>query len=332
MRIVTLGCGSIGRRHLRNLQSLGYSDLLAYDPSSSARDSTKAETGVACYGRLEEIWEQRPTVALITAPSNLHTELALEAARHGCHLFIEKPLSHSFDGLDALYAEVKLRDLIAMVGCNMRFHPGPSQVKLLMDEGAIGTPISARIETGSYLPNWRPQTDYRQSYSASASQGGGAVLDCIHEIDLALWYFGAGDVIGAATLPAVHLGLEVEGLAEILLRHQNGVLSSIHLNYIQRDYHRGCEVIGTHGTLYWDFQKGQVRCFTLEGTWQITNQPDDWQLNQMYLDELFYFLACVDKRLPTFNDLRLGIETLRVALAAKACSQANQPGVVKSEN
>src|SRR5512133_357509 len=143
MRIVTLGCGSIGRRHLKNLQTLGYSDLLAYDPSESARDTVKAETGVPCYGRLDEVWEQQPTVALITAPSYLHVSLALDAARHGCHLFIEKPISHSFDGLGTLYAEVNLRDLIAMVGCNMRFHPGPSQIKLLIDEGAIGTPLSA---------------------------------------------------------------------------------------------------------------------------------------------------------------------------------------------
>ena len=134
------------------------------------------------------------------------------------------------------------------------------RVRRLLGEGAIGRVIAARIHTGSYLPEWRPGTDYRRSYSASSTRGGGAILDCIHEIDLALWYFGPGVLSASATVPAHTLGLEVEGLAEILIRHDSGVLSSVHLNFIQRDYQRECRIIGTAGTLSWTFQEPYVRC------------------------------------------------------------------------
>ncbi|MBM4431303.1 MAG: Gfo/Idh/MocA family oxidoreductase, partial [Chloroflexi bacterium] len=123
MRAVILGCGSIGRRHLRNLRALGQTDLLAFDPAPVAQEAVSERFGIQCYAVLDDVWAQVPSVALITSPTNLHVELALAAAYHGCHLFIEKPLSHSLDGLDTLCAEVRQRSLITMVGCNMRFHP-----------------------------------------------------------------------------------------------------------------------------------------------------------------------------------------------------------------
>lgn len=317
MRIAVLGCGSIGQRHLQNLCAFGQTDLLAFDPAAAAGEAVLNELGISRHATLDELWTQNPDVILVTAPTHLHVELALAAAQHNCHLFVEKPLSHSLDGVDILSAEVKRRNLITMVGCNMRFHPGPVQVKRLIGEGAIGKILAARIQTGSYLPGWRPFMDYRQSYSASAAQGGGAVLDCIHEIDLTLWYFGPGQLLSAACISASSIGLEVEGLSEILIQHESGALSSIHLNFVQRDYRRCCQIIGTDGTLYWDFQDGRVRMYRPEIGWQFFDQPSDWNINHMYIDEMQYFLECVERRVATFNDLKQGLETLRVALAVK---------------
>ena len=122
----------------------------------------------------------------------------------------------------------------------MRFHPGPAAVRRLLKDGAIGDLISYRLHTGSYLPLWRPHQDYRQSYSAS-EETGGAILDCIHELDLALWYAGPAQLIAAKHLPARSIGLQTDGLAEILLQHDIGNrIGSIHLNFIERDYRRSC--------------------------------------------------------------------------------------------
>jgi predicted dehydrogenase len=321
LRIAVLGCGSIGRRHLRNLSQLGGCDLYAFDLVPSALETAHSETNAVCFSDLDRLWEQQPDVAIITTPSNLHVELALEAAKHNCPLFIEKPVSHTLDGLDELCAEAEQRGLITMVGCNMRFHPGPAQVKQLLDEAAIGQVVSARIHTGSYLPGWRPGTDYRQSYSAQVALGGGVILDCIHEIDLALWYFGPGEVLAAVSLPATSIGLAVEGLAEILIRHRNEVLSSVHLNFIQRDYQRSCEVIGSDGSIYWNFSEGKVRCYRPHQDVQVIDQPADWTVNQMFVDEIRYFLDCVRTKTQSVNNLQCAMDTLKLALAAKAYPQ-----------
>lgn len=317
MRVAVLGCGSIGRRHLQNLQSLNCAELLAYDPVPAACQPVQNELGIPCLVSLGQLWDREPDAVLVAAPTNVHLELALAAACQDAHLFIEKPLSYSLDGLDELCTEVERRDLITMVGCNMRFHPGPMMVKKLLDERAIGEVMGARIQTGSYLPSWRPGQDYRHSYSASR-EWGGAILDCIHEIDLALWYFGPAEVIGAAHAPARTLGLETEGLAEILLRHQSGVLSNVHLNFVQRDYRRTCQVIGSQGTIYWDYGEHQVRVYGEKGEpVQSLPGPEGWSTNKMYIDELFHFLDAAQNHTSTVNPIEGGLAALRVALAAR---------------
>lgn len=330
MRLAILGCGSIGRRHARNLTALGQTDLVLFDPDPSARTALEGAPSASFVETIEEVWRSRPEVVFVTSPPHLHVSQAREAARRGCDLFIEKPLSHTWDGVDELSVEVEQRGLVSMVGCNMRFHPGPARVRELLTEGVIGRVISARIHAGSYLPEWRPGTDYRQSYSASDGKGGGAILDCIHEIDLALWYFGPGRLAAAASTPAETIGLDVEGTAEILIQHDSGVLSSVHLNFVQRNYRRGCEVIGSDGSLYWEFAEGMVRSVLADGTRTQTLLPGRG-VDQMYRDEIAHFLGSVGRRASTGNTVKESLPALRIALAARRTSRsAPAPGVAAS--
>jgi predicted dehydrogenase len=317
MLIAAIGCGSIGRRHLRNLLTLGCRELIAFDQDPEAREGVKQELGIEVYRELEEIWARKPDAVVIATPTQYHLDLALQAVARGCHMFVEKPLAHTLEGIDTLCGEVEKRGLVTMVGCNMRFHPGPAMVKRLIEEKAVGEVIAARIQTGSYLPDWRPHQDYHQSYSASAVWGG-AILDCIHEIDLALWYFGPAGLIGAAWLPAAVIGLETDGLAEILLRHQSGVLSNVHLNFLQRDYRRTCQVIGTQGSIYWDFQDGRVSIFDADGALaRELPHPPKWESNRMYVDEMEHFLQSAKSTVPTCNPLTGAIAALEIALKVK---------------
>ncbi|HVL68440.1 MAG TPA: Gfo/Idh/MocA family oxidoreductase [Vicinamibacterales bacterium] len=317
-RIAVCGSGSIGRRHLRNLRGAGCLAVFAYDPSPDAAAAAAAELNVTACTDLDSLWRLQPQVLFVTSPSSEHLALALEGARRGCDLFVEKPVSDRLDGLAELRRIVEDRGLVTMVGCNMRFHPGPAAVKRLVDAGAVGRVIAGRIHTGSYLPGWRPWMRYEDSYSADPARGGGALLDCIHEIDLALWYFGRAELLASAVRRADTLGIAVDGLAELLLEHESGVLSSVHLNFVQRDYRRSCQVIGDTGTIYWDFDRPQVS--VLRGGDQDEVHPLDpqWQPSQMYVDELSAFLAAVERREQTFSTIADGEAALRIALAARA--------------
>jgi len=312
--IAVLGCGSIGTRHARNAAALGH-DVIVFDTDPARARHLARELGVVAAASPDDVWSSRPAAAIVATPSAQHVPLALAAVRLGCDVFVEKPLGSTLDGVPDLIDEARARNLVTLVGCNMRFHPGPATVKRLLNERAIGDVAAARLYTGSYLPDWRPGQDYRASYSASAQQGGGAILDCIHEIDLALWYFGPARLSAAIVRPAASLGLAVDGLAELLLEHERGVVSSVHLNFVQRDYQRGCQIIGSTGTLRWDFAGGVT---LRRGTTTDTiGMPDGWSLNQMYVDELAHFIESVTTRQPTIAPLENGRAALEIALTAR---------------
>jgi predicted dehydrogenase len=290
-------------------------ELAVVEPNQT--DGLALSPSVEFYATLEEGLDWQPAIVFIASPTQFHLTQTLVAARHGCDVFIEKPLSHTATFVDELIRELRDRGLISLVGCNMRFHPGPATVKRLLVEGAAGEIISARLKTGSYLPDWRPGTNYRDSYSASA-EWGGAILDCIHEIDLSCWLFGAARLSAAAWRPATTLDLRTDGVAELLLEHECGIVSSVHLNFMQRDYERTCEVIGSEGTIRWDFNEKVVSLTRRQGHRpQFFPQPCAWDLNQMYFDEVAHFLECVIDRRETCNPVSKAASVLSIALGAR---------------
>ena len=317
MKLLVVGGGSIGARHLRNLRGLGAGELALVEPAAERRAALSAETGARAFAALSDGLAWAPDVVLIATPSYLHVEQAAAAVDSGAHVFVEKPLSHSEEGLDALVERVAARRVVSLVGCNMRFHPGPATVRRLLAEDAVGRVLFARIHTGSWLPGWRAGSDYRQSYSASAAQGGGCLLDCIHEIDLARWYLG--DVVRVSCeIASRSLELDVEDVAMLVLTHADGALSSVHLDYVQRSYERGCQIVGEQGTIFWDFRAGAVRLYDAAAErWATMPQPEGWAVNDMYLDELRHFLDCVRAGTSTTLPVAEGAEVARIALAAR---------------
>lgn len=324
-RFLVLGCGSIGKRHVENLRRLGADDITVFDTQSARAAEMAAAHGVKAITSLAGAWQQRPTVCLITAPSALHLSLAFEAAAQGCHLFIEKPLSHSWQGVEDLLGLVKRRRLVTLVGCNMRFHPGLREVKRLLAANAVGRIITARVEVGQYLPDWHPWEDYRRGYSARRELGGGVILDAIHEIDYLRWLFGpvADAVCLAGKLS--QLEIDTEDTAAMLLRFTSGVFGEVHLDYVQRSYRRACQIIGDEGTMHWDFAAGQVRWYSSRTQqWSQWDNPAGWQVNQMYLDEMNHFLACLAGEAKPEQEVAEAAEVLRIALAAKQSAEQRQ--------
>lgn len=312
-----IGCGSIGKRHLRNLKALGAGPLYAFDASPDRVAQAFSETGAKGFTDLTAALAMKPALAVVATPSSLHLEHALAAARAGCHLFIEKPLSHTLAGVDELRRVVAQKGLTALVGCNMRFHPGIAVMRRLVMEGAIGRVLGADVFCGSYLPDWHPGEDYRKNYSARKDLGGGVILDAIHEIDYVLDMLGFPEEITCRAGTFGDLGIETEDTADISLLMRGGARATIHLDYLSRPARRQCKLIGTQGTLEWDWDKPVVRLYK-ETTGQWTEVPCSFpDTNQMYVDELRHLLDCLaGKARPAqgLGEARLALET---ALAAK---------------
>lgn len=322
---LVVGGGSIGRRHTQNLQQLGV-DVSVVDQAAEVRKELASDLNVTTFAELfDGLDSENPDIVVVCTPNRFHVNVATEAARAGCHLFIEKPLSDGMDGVDELEAVVSDQDLASLVGCNLRFHPEIKKIRELLHNDVIGSVVAARIEGGSYLPGWFPDTDYRESYSAREEFGGGVVLDYIHEINYGQWFFGEFETVSAMAAQQSQLEIETNDVAGILARTSDGTLCEFHLDYVQRKYSRSCHIIGEEGTIRWSWPDEQVEWYVVDkDTWHSFDRPDDWTTNDMYIDEMKHFLSSIQTSEETTCPISCGQKDLDVALAARQSSTSGQ--------
>jgi predicted dehydrogenase len=226
----------------------------------------------------------------------------------GCHLFIEKPISHSLDRIDELQAALARGGGQAFTAFQFRFHPGLQLIKDWLNTAPltppIGRPLSVRVHWGEYLPGWHPWEDYRKGYSARGDLGGGVVLTLCHPLDYVCWLFGEVQSLWAFTGANSDLELDVEDTAEIGLRFASGLIGSIHLDYVQRPPGHRLEIIGNEGTIRWDNADGAVEVYSPrpqplspwergESGWQRYPVPGGFERNDLFLAEMRHFLEVI---------------------------------------
>jgi predicted dehydrogenase len=318
-RVLVIGCGSIGQRHIRNLRALGVREIGAFDPLAERLEHAARDYGATQHASIGEGLARQPEAVLVCTPPHLHTAVAQQAVDAGAHVLVEKPLAHTLDGLDDLLDAARERNRIVYIGYNLRFHAGLLNLRDLLSAGAIGKLYLIKAEFGQYLPDWRPGRDYRSGYNASMAMGGGIILDASHELDYVRWLGGEVESVFCAAGRLSGLEMDVEDTAAITLYLRNNVLAEIHLDCIQRGYTRNCKLIGEAGTLFWDFKTG-VRLLTAGKEWhEFPLAPDP---NQMYVDELRHFGACVRGEEKPQVDGATGKRILEIALAARRSAAA----------
>lgn len=341
MKVLMIGLGGIGQRHVRNIRRLmGDSvDIIAYRVRGLTHEITEKLTvneqahiesllNIRSFSSLDDALNTHPDIAFVCNPSSFHIESATRAAKAGCHLFIEKPLSHSMDGIDELINIVKQKKLIAMVGFQLRFHPCYLKMREYILKKDIGMPLAVRAEVGEYMPGFHKYEDYRQIYAAKKKMGGGVVLTQIHEVDYLYSLFGLPESVYALGGHLSPLEIDVEDTACIVMRcrNNNSVLPvSLHMDYLQKPPVRTCTVIGECGKVEVDFVNLTVCHYDDEGKLSEKSDFHDFDRNQLFLDEISHFFESMEKQSQPLVTLEEGLFSLRVALAIKASLASGKP-------
>lgn len=323
MRILVIGCGSIGERHIRNLKAISAGDIIACDTDQKRLSAIGKKYKIQVCTDLRRALGKNVDAALVCTPPSTHVPIARKVVEHGAHVFIEKPLSNSLKGASELIELAKKKKLVVFVGYNLRFHPGLNLVKKILDRREIGRILSARAEFGQYLPDWRPWQDYRRSYTAKRKLGGGIILDGSHELDYIRWLLGEVEKISCVAGKVSHLKVDVEDTAEITLKLRSGAIVGIHLDFVRRDYARNCELIGDRGSIVWNYPDRLVKVYSARGkrwrTFRVGGDP-----NEMYLQEMKHFIRCVQGREKPLVSGEEGKKTLEIALAARRAAETGK--------
>ena len=289
MKILIAGLGSIGRRHLRNLVSLGESDIVLYRTHKSSLPDEELDN-FPVEINLSKAFGSKPDAVVISNPTAMHMTIAEQATEANCHIFIEKPISHTIESLSPFEKALKKSTSVVFVGFQFRFNPGLKTVKKIINDKVIGRPISFQSHWGEYLPGWHPWEDYRKSYAADRDMGGGVVLTLSHPLDYLRWIFGEVKELYAATGKFSDLEIKSEDTAEVLLTFTNNVIGGLHLDYYQQPKKHYLSIICADGTVYWEYETSKVRVEKASGEIVKLGAPDNYERNQMYLDEMQHFL------------------------------------------
>ena len=318
--ILIAGLGSIGSRHLGNLRSLNYDNIVLYRTRKGAI-SYGEDLGFLQVDTLEEGLAQRPIGVIISNPTSLHMPVACAAAKAGSHILLEKPVAHTLGEVEPFRQVVSQNRISVLVGFQFRYHPGLIKIKECLDSGEVGKPLSVQVHWGEYLPSWHNQGDYRKSYSARSDLGGGVVLTLSHPFDYLRWLIAEVDSVCATCAKQSNLEIDVEDTASITLRFANGVIGNVYLDYIERPGSHWMNIICSGGVIRWDNSTGATRVYSAEDQqWQEFSPPEDFQRNTMFMDEMKNFLNCLSgKEAPKIN-LEDGVRVLEVALAVKRSS------------
>lgn len=315
--ILIVGYGSVGRRHLRNLQSLGHKNFVILRTGKSTLPDDEI-VGIPTEYSLKKALAHRPVATIIANPTALHIPVALAAAEAGSHIFLEKPISDSMVGIKKLQGIVSRKKLVLQVGFQFRFHPGLLKIKSLLEKDAIGSVVSVQARWGEYLPNWHPWEDYRVGYSASKDLGGGVLLTMCHSFDYLRWLIGEVKNVSAVTSNNGGLGIDVEDSADVLLNFKSGIVGNVHLDYLENPGRHYLNIIGQNGVISWDNNDGMVKWFSGKtGKWEKIPAPKDFERNDLFVLEMKNFISCIIKNEQSLCTIGDGIETLKIVLAAK---------------
>ena len=320
-RILIIGVGSIGERHLRCFQKTGRCDLALCEPLEERRNDVARRYGVSGYASWEEALDaEQISAAVVASPAPFHVPTALGLAERGVHLLVEKPLSLSLDGIADLTTLVAEKQLKTAVGFVFRALPALREMQQAVASQRFGRPVQIHIQAGQNFPFYRPA--YREVYYARHDMGGGAIQDMLpHQVNVAEWMVGPVTRAMADAAHQVLEGVSVEDTVNVLTRHGE-VMGSVSLNQYQPPNEFTLTVVCERGAARWELA-GQRWLSAQEngGEWKqegaYQHERDDY-----YVLQAEGFLDQLEGKAEPLCSLEDGIQTLRAILAIRRSAAA----------
>jgi predicted dehydrogenase len=283
--IAVIGLGNIAERHRRNLKEL-YPTATIYAMSASGRLPNENID-------IHEVIQVKPHMAVVASPSSKHAEHSVHLLNEGIPCLIEKPVASNSELSNSIFKASKNNNTKVAVAYCLRYLSSAIELKSILASNILGEIINVSCEVGQYLPDWRPNKDYRHSVSSSKKLGGGVLLELSHELDYVNWLFGIESLEYSVVRENNSLDMDVEAIADVVLKLKDNTYCNVHLDCLQRYPTRNCNIIGTKARLDWDIINNKIFLGTTGGS-KIIYDGSQWDRNLMYINMVKDFVANIN--------------------------------------
>ncbi len=305
MKILIIGLGSIAKKHIAAIRSID---------SNASIYALRSQHNAQTYDRITNLYsfDEASNIgfdfAIISNPTSEHKNTIQKLLEFKIPLFIEKPVASS--PIDGLINSIKESRILSYVACNLRFLEVIQYLKECIESGNTPGKINeVNVYCGSYLPEWRPGTDFKDSYSAKPEMGGGVHLDLIHELDYICWIFGVPESHRAFCRSKSSLKIDAIDYAKYLLFYED-FICDITLNYFRRDYKREIEILFDSVTWKVDLAKNSITDSNGFVIFQSEQSGAD-----TYAEQMRYFFDLVsNNEKDSFNDIIFANKILKLCL------------------
>jgi predicted dehydrogenase len=327
LRVLVVGGGSAGKRHLANVLGLGIENVAIVEPKEAMRrEITERYGAVTTYTNEDEAYAAgKYDVVIVANPPIFHLESAKRALKAGAHMLIEKNISHTTAGVEVFLKQSDKAKKMVAVNCIYRFFDTLQYVKELLDSGAIGTVYSAQITFSESMLDWHSWEKPKDFYSSQKKLGGSELYGENHTIDFSRWFFGEIRDVSGYVGRIADVTVDADDFAELIFTHKNGVVSQHHLDAIGRKHRKDMWITGEKGTIFWDSYMGANRVEVYRADTKKTEVYYAKKTrNDAFVDLLVDFLECVrsGKRQPKVN----GWEALKTLEASIVAEKAGKQG------
>ena len=322
-KVLIVGLGSIGNKHLNIVNRLLPDVALGIKRHKASK--LAFSSNIKNFLSTREMLEFQPNISILANPAPFHIETALRLAEINSHIFIEKPLSVMTNQVSNLISICQMNNLILQVGYNLRFSLSLQKFKEIVGSGQLGALQKIECRAGQYLPDWRPESDYRLGVSARKELGGGVLLELSHEIDYLRWIFGEVNWVSGKLSTESELEINVEDTARFkmgfnTINDLSGLVADVTLDFVRRTPSRFCRVYGSMANLEWNGLTGEVSIFEHnKNAWKkIYIDPNE--LSKTYELEWLSFIDSVNTGNKPFVTGEDGLRVIEIIEAIRIAS------------
>ena len=323
MKILVIGLGSIGKRHIKNLIKCGINpnNIAGIDPRLDRISEVNKKFKIGkVINNLKKIKKKEFDAAIICSPTSLHVKQALDLAKNHINIFIEKPLNHNLSGVSELKKLVKKNKLKVLITYPFRFSKHALKLKELVDKKILGKIYFFRGIFSEYLPDWHPWESYTSFYMAKKSLGGGSLLDQSHLIDMCHFLFGeVNEIKSCLNMKISDLKVDTDDLVNMNVKFKNGIHGNIHQDMIGRKHQKNLEIICKEGNILWDVYNLSVEVFYAKSK-KVKIYKFGKDHNKMYENQTRHMIKIIRKIEKPKITLEDGIHTMKIIQNAKKSS------------